>query len=58
MKRVVVRQEELPLVLELRGKCGAKKLYQMVPARKALGACLNVIDESIERALVGRSDQQ
>jgi hypothetical protein len=57
MSKLTVRESELPVVLELVGKDGQRKHYQLLRARKVFGVCLNVIKDSIVRALPGRSRQ-
>lgn len=48
MDKMVKNINELPLILELKNDHGEKKLYQIIPAGRKFGACLNVIEKEFQ----------
>lgn len=50
-ERIVVRQSDLPKLLEVVGDGGERRLYQLNPAARKLGACLGEVPPLVRRML-------
>ena len=46
---LIIRDTQLPLPIELRGKHGEREYYLLIPAGNKFGACLNKVTAPLRR---------
>jgi hypothetical protein len=51
MEKIELNINELPKFIELKNDNGEVKLYQIKPAGRKFGACLNAIDPEIQKLI-------
>ena len=51
MEKIQLNVNELPKFIELKNNDGEIKLYQLKPAGRKFGACLNAIDLEIQKLI-------
>jgi hypothetical protein len=51
MDKMVLNINDLPKFIELKNDHGEIKLYQLKPAGRKFGACLNAIDMEIQKLI-------
>ena len=51
MEKIQLNVNELPKLIELKNNDGEIKLYQLKPAGRKFGACLNAIDPQIQKLI-------
>lgn len=51
MDKMQINVNELPKLIELINDIGEIKLYQLKPAGRKFGACLNAIDTEIQKLI-------
>ena len=51
MEKIQLNVNELPKFIELKNENGEIKLYQLKPAGRKFGACLNAIDTEIQKLI-------
>ena len=54
MKKIVLNVNELPKFIELKNDAGDLKLYQLKPAGRKFGACLNAIGPEIQELIYNK----
>jgi hypothetical protein len=55
MKKILIKIDELPALIELSDKNGVrKKLYKLNPAGKKFGAALNIVDPEMIKLLTNK----
>ena len=56
MDKIKIHINELPKLIELENINGETKLYQMKPAGRKFGACLNAIDSDIQELIYKKEE--